>query len=66
MASSHVGFTDTLFGQEVFYDSLPPDQMVAVLGAAGFDILVAEMCDAPDGGRNKGKWATVASRNARS
>ncbi|MBN4081159.1 class I SAM-dependent methyltransferase [Caldithrix abyssi] len=58
------GFTDTMFGYEFFYDSLPPHQMVALIERAGFDILVAEMCDQSDGARNKGKWATVASRKA--
>jgi SAM-dependent methyltransferase len=55
------GFTDTMFGHEFFYDSLSPQRMVAVMEESGFDILVAEMCDPPDGGRNKGKWATVAA-----
>jgi cyclopropane fatty-acyl-phospholipid synthase-like methyltransferase len=54
------GFTDTMFGQEFFYDSLSPNKMVALLEESGFDILLAEICDPPDGGRNKGKWATVA------
>jgi cyclopropane fatty-acyl-phospholipid synthase-like methyltransferase len=58
------GFTDTMFGHEFFYDSLPPDQMVALIEETGFDILVAEMCDQPNGSRNKGKWATIASRRA--
>ena len=58
------GFTDTMFGHKFFYDSLPPDQMTALVERAGLDILVAEMCDEPDGPRNKGKWATVASRQA--
>jgi len=58
------GFTDTMFGHQFFYDSLPPGQMVAAVKKAGFDILLAEMCDQPDGGRNKGKWATIASRRA--
>ena len=56
------GFTDTMFGHEFYYDSLPPDRMLALLDQAGFDIVLAEMCDLPDGGRNKGKWATVAAR----
>ena len=55
------GFTDTMFGHEFYYDSLPPEQMLALLDQAGFDIVIAEMCDVPDGGRNKGKWATVAA-----
>jgi cyclopropane fatty-acyl-phospholipid synthase-like methyltransferase len=56
------GFTDTMFDHEFFYDSLPPDQMVSMMEEIGFNILLAEMCDLPDGGRNKGKWATVASK----
>ena len=58
------GFTDTMFGHEFYYDSLPPKLMVAMTEETGFDILLAEMCDQPDGGRNKGKWATIASRKA--
>lgn len=38
--------------------------MVAMIEEAGFSIIRAEMCDPPDGDRDKGKWATVASRNA--
>ena len=56
------GFTDTMFGHEFYYDSLPPRQMVALMEETGFRILVAEMCDLPDGARNKGKWATVAEK----
>jgi SAM-dependent methyltransferase len=59
------GFTDTMFGHEFFYDSLPPARMVALIEDTGFDILLAEMCNLPDGVRDKGKWAVVASRNAR-
>ncbi len=56
------GFTDTMFGQEFYYDSLPPDALLALLEATGFDVVLAEMCDLPDGGRNRGKWATIAER----
>lgn len=56
------GFVDTMFGHEFFYGSLSPERMVAMLEESGFEILLAEMCDQPDGGRNKGKWATVAER----
>ena len=30
--------------------------------APGFDIILGEMIDQPTGGRNKGRWATIASR----
>ncbi len=56
------GFTDTMFGEEFYYDSLPPDVLVTLLEEIGFDVVFAEMCDVPDGGRNRGKWATIASR----
>ena len=56
------GFTDTMFGHEFYYDSLSPKKMVAMMQETGFEIIVAEMCDQPDGGRNKGKWATVAAK----
>jgi cyclopropane fatty-acyl-phospholipid synthase-like methyltransferase len=56
------GFTDTMFGHEFYYDSPPPEQVVAMIEGAGFVVLRAEMCDPPDAGRNKGKWATVAER----
>ena len=63
MVESGEGFVDTMFGHEFFYDSLPPAQMVSVMEELGFEIIISEMCDQPDGGRNKGKWAIVASRN---
>jgi cyclopropane fatty-acyl-phospholipid synthase-like methyltransferase len=57
------GFIDSMFGREFFYDSLPPDRMVAMIEETGFEILRAEMCDQPDGGRYRGKWATIAARS---
>jgi cyclopropane fatty-acyl-phospholipid synthase-like methyltransferase len=39
------GFTENMFGEEFFYDSLPPDQMVMMVRLAGFDIVLAEGCD---------------------
>jgi cyclopropane fatty-acyl-phospholipid synthase-like methyltransferase len=56
------GFTDTMFGHEFYYDSLPPGELLTLLADLGFDIVLAEMCDLPDGGRNRGKWATIAER----
>jgi ubiquinone/menaquinone biosynthesis C-methylase UbiE len=56
------GFTDTMYGHQFYYDSPTPAQMVATMEDVGFKILVAEMCDPPDGARNKGKWATVAAK----
>jgi hypothetical protein len=56
------GFTDTMFGHEFYYDSLSPSKMAAVMEGCGFEILRSEMCNPPDGGRDKGKWATVACK----
>jgi cyclopropane fatty-acyl-phospholipid synthase-like methyltransferase len=56
------GFRDTMFGHDFFYDSLPPQRMVAMMEEIGFQIVRAEICDPPEGERNKGKWATVAAK----
>ena len=56
------GFTDTMFGHEFYYDSLPPAEMMALVEEIGFAIIRAEMCDPPTQGQNKGKWATVAQK----
>jgi ubiquinone/menaquinone biosynthesis C-methylase UbiE len=56
------GFTDMMFGHEFYYDSLSPDDMTRLVLDTGFDLVVSEMCDQPDGGRNRGKWATIAAR----
>lgn len=58
------GFTDTMFGHEFYYDSLSPESLLALLRRTGFDIVLAEMCDQPDGGRGRGKWATIASKSS--
>lgn len=58
------GFTDTMFDHEFFYDSLPPRQMEAAIVDAGFQLLISEMCNQPDGGRDRGKWAIVAQKAA--
>jgi SAM-dependent methyltransferase/GNAT superfamily N-acetyltransferase len=57
------GFTDTMFGHEFFYDSLPPQGLLDLLRETGFNIVMAEMCDQPDGGRGRAKWATLAARS---
>ena len=56
------GFTDTMFGHEFYYDSLAPEEMVSLMRQTGFRILIGEMCNLPDGGRDKGKWVTVAEK----
>ena len=56
------GFVDTMYGHEFSYDSLSPGRMVEAIEAVGFEVVRAEMCDLPDGARNRGKWATLASK----
>lgn len=60
--SEHPAFTDTMFGHEFFYDSHPPERVLAMLGEIGFDVLVGEFTDQPDGGRDKGRYAIVARK----
>jgi hypothetical protein len=56
------GFFDTMFDQVLYYDSLPPETLAQLLEDLGFRVALMEMCELPDGGRNKGKLATIASR----
>lgn len=59
--SEHAAFTDTMFGQQFFYDSHPPDKAIALLGEAGFEITHSEFLDLPTSGRDKGRFAIIAS-----
>jgi len=63
-ASDLPAFTDAMFGHEFFYDAYPTDQMVRLVRDVGFDIVLAELVDPPDGGRNKGKLGVIASKRA--
>jgi 2-polyprenyl-3-methyl-5-hydroxy-6-metoxy-1,4-benzoquinol methylase len=58
--SAHPAFTDRMFGQEFFYDSLPPEALLALLRNLGFRVLLSELLNRPDGGRDKGRLAVVA------
>lgn len=58
--SEHPAFTDTMFDATFFYDSLPPDRVLAILDELGFEPLIAEFMDLPASGRNKGRYAVVA------
>jgi SAM-dependent methyltransferase len=55
-------FTDTMFDHTFFYDAFPKNEMIALIREIGFDIVLAELIDFPDGGRNKGKLGVVASK----
>ncbi len=60
--SEHPAFTDTMFGETFFYDSHPPERVVEILSAQGFEMLVAEFIDPPTSGRDKGRFAIVATK----
>lgn len=59
--SEHPPFTDTMLGQPFFYDSHPPDEAIRVLRSERFDVLHAEFLNPPTDGRDKGRFAIVAS-----
>jgi cyclopropane fatty-acyl-phospholipid synthase-like methyltransferase len=59
--SEHPPFTDTMFGQRFFYDSHAPDRAIALLGEAGFVVTHSEFLNQPTSGRDKGRFAIVAS-----
>ena len=65
--SAHPPFTDNMWSQPFFYDSLPPEQATALLQATGFEIELNEFLDQPDlddagqaRGRNKGRIVLLA------
>jgi SAM-dependent methyltransferase len=60
--SEHPAFTDTMFGETFFYDSHPPERVLKILNALGFEPLVAEFMDLPTSGRDKGRFAIVAAK----
>jgi cyclopropane fatty-acyl-phospholipid synthase-like methyltransferase len=59
--SEHPSFTDTMFGHEFFYDSHPPGKVLELLAARGFVPLIADFINEPTGGRDKGRYAIVAT-----
>ena len=59
--SAHPAFTDTMFERKFFYDSHPPEVAVALLRSARFEIVHTEFLNPPTAGRDKGRFAIVAS-----
>lgn len=59
--SEHPAFTDTMFGQTFFYDSHSPEKSVGVLEQVGFKLIHSEFLNQPTSGRDKGRYAIVAS-----
>ena len=60
--SAHPPFTDTMFGREFRYDSLPPDAVLRMLDAVGLELLLGEFTNLPTSGRDRGRYAVVARR----
>ena len=60
--SAHPAFTDTMFGEEFFYDSHPPGTALAILADLGFDAVLHEFMNEPTSGRDKGRYAIVARK----
>jgi hypothetical protein len=50
-----------MFGQQFAYDSHPPEVAMGLLRTAGFDVLHSEFLNLPTTGRDKGRFAIVAS-----
>ncbi len=59
--SDHPPFTDTMYGQPFFYDSLTPEKTVSLLRSLGTAIEHAEFINPPTEGRDKGRYGIVAS-----
>lgn len=58
--SEHPAFTDTMYSESFFYDSHPPDKVLAMLGQLGFTHLISEFMNLPTTGRDKGRYAIMA------
>lgn len=59
--SEHPAFTDDMFGETFFYDSYPPEKILSILDELGFELLISELMNVPTTGRDKGRYAIVAS-----
>lgn len=57
--SDHAPFTDTMLGQQFFYDSHPPEEAIGVLRSERFEVLHSEFLNLPTTGRDKGRFAIV-------
>jgi SAM-dependent methyltransferase len=58
--SDHPPFTDTMYGQTFFYDSLTPEGTLALLTSLGTVIEHGEFINPPTAGRDKGRYGIVA------
>ncbi len=62
--SDHPPFTDTMFGQNFFYDSHPPSTVINILKSLDAGIEHAEFINPPTRGRDKGRYGIVAIARA--
>ncbi len=60
--SAHPCFEDTMFGELFFYDSYPPEAVLAILQDLNFQPLIAEFMNLPTPDRDKGRYAIVARK----
>ncbi|HEY0970333.1 MAG TPA: class I SAM-dependent methyltransferase [Gemmatimonadales bacterium] len=60
--SAHPPFTDTMFDEQFFYDSFPPEEVLAMMGGIGYDVVVGEFLDLPMPGGDRGRFAIVARK----
>lgn len=58
--SDHPAFTDTMYGETFFYDSHPPEVELEILRSSGFELVISEFTNVPDGMRDKGRYVVVA------
>ena len=58
--SDHPAFTDTMFERTFFYDSHPPEALLAILNGLGLSIEIEELINPPTDGRDKGRLAVLA------
>jgi 2-polyprenyl-3-methyl-5-hydroxy-6-metoxy-1,4-benzoquinol methylase len=52
-------FTDTMFGEEFFYDALSPEAFFRTCLETGFEPVAYSVLNEPDGGRDKGRIGVV-------
>jgi SAM-dependent methyltransferase len=59
--SAQAPFHDTMFDVSFFYDSWPPERLRSLMLELGFEPVVFEWTHQPDGGRERGRIALIAS-----
>lgn len=60
--SEHPAFTDSMFGEEFYYDSHPPEGVRSLLRGQGLQVVMEELLNQPTGGRDKGRVAFMAQK----